>query len=291
MQAVREALTTYWKSIRRDAQATRPDDPPDEQCHVCHDLGVVQFSVPIDHALFGKLVPCPHCKMGQEREARQWQARLKNAHLPSEYQECTFGAFDTLYGSQERQGKEMARVACQRWCENFDHAISLQEVYRLAGTDHPDSRRRSSILLFGPYGVGKTGMLASCVNWLLEHQQTVLYTTAQDMIANIQETYSNHDGPTTQQVSQWYREAPILAIDEFWLQKISEDRKQHVQGIVRHRYGNQLPTLFTTNLDREGLYDTWGGVTAEAVCAMAHLLPMGGEPLRNTSQVSEQETF
>lgn len=291
MQAASDVLATYWQSIRAEARATYAPEPEPEKCHVCHDRGVIQFSVPYDHPKFGKLFPCPHCRTGQEREAMRWQARLKNTRLPGEYQDCTFDAFDTLYNKKYRSGKELARVACQRWCENFDHAVSLQEIYHLAGAEHQDTRRRHSLLMFGPYGVGKTGMLASCVNWLMEHEQTVLYTTAQDMIASIQDTYSDHDGLTTQQVSQWYKDAPILAIDEFWMQKNSDDRRQHVQGIIRHRYGNRLPTLFTTNLDRDGLYATWGDVTAEAVCAMAHLIPMGGEPLRNTQQISQQEAF
>jgi len=293
MQPVNDALSEYWKSIRQDLQVTHtPTVQKEPLCKICKGRGGVQYNVPIDHELFGKIMPCPHCQSGQQMQMKQWESRLKNARLPVEYQDCTFHGFDAIYSSEEKQGKQMGRLACGMWSHNPGNYVVMADIFRQTGQGSDINLSRNSLLLTGDMGVGKTGMLASCVNDLLEQGRTILYTTALDIIETIQETYGrNHDGLSTQEVMKIYKEAPALAIDEFWLQQQSDNRQSNLQAIIRFRYGNRLPTLFTTNLDKEGLYESWGGVTADAVCAMAHLIPMDGLPLRNTWQIGDDDNF
>ena len=296
LNSINPELSAYWKSIRQEMQEMQVTHTPTVQkeplCKVCKDWGGVQYNVPIDHDLFGKIMPCPHCQTGEQMQMKRWESRLKNAQLPVEYQDCTFSGYDTLYSYEYQRGKELARAACEMWCRNPSNYVVLADAYREIGQDSDNNITRNSLLLTGDMGMGKTGMLASCVKDLLEQGRTILYTTALDIIESIQETYGrNHDGLSTQEVMKIYKEAPALAIDEFWLQQQSDNRQSNLQAIIRFRYGNRLPTLYTTNLDKEGLYESWGGVTADAVCAMAHLIPMDGLPLRNTWQIGDNDNI
>lgn len=261
---------------------------PRYDCAACKDLGVVTYNVPVGHDWFGKLYPCPSCKRGQDILATQWGNRLQNTKMPAQYQACTFETWMQATTPDQRKGKMLALEACKLFASQPEHRVSLATAWKRAGKQLGGEVERSSLILHGPVGVGKTGLMAATINALLEADKLPLWTRAQDLIASVQATYKpDYDGMPTGEIKRLYKTAPILAIDEFQLVQATADRQEIMEDIIRHRYGEQLPTLITCNYGDEDLRKQWGERTIDPLKAMAHWIPMGGLPIRNTWQMPD----
>lgn len=273
---------------RFDAVADLTPPEPHHDCTTCQDLGVVTYNVPVGHEWFGKLYPCPSCKRGQDILTQQWGNRLQNTKMPTQYQTCTFDSWQQATTPDQRKGKLLALEACKLFAAHPQQIVSLATAWKRAGKVLPGEVERSSLVLHGPVGVGKTGLMAATINTLLEADKLPLWTRAQDLIASVQATYkSDYEGLPSSEIKRLYKTAPILAIDEFQLVQATADRQEIMEDIIRHRYGEQLPTLITCNFGDEDLRKQWGERTIDPLKAMAHWIPMGGLPIRNTWQMPD----
>ncbi len=252
-------------------------------CDTCNDLGVVSYSVPLSHELFGKLQPCPGCEQGQRIQERQWSGKLIGAQLPKELHICTFERWETSFTAEEKQGKRLAFEACQLFCKTDRHDVSLMQAWRNAGRTLQGDVIRNSLVLYGPTGLGKSGMVASCVNYLLAMGEMPLYTRADDLFSSVQATYKKDAEEASEEIKARYREAGLLVLDEL-SDGATADRRQILESVIRHRYNNRLPTLVTSNYTHAELEDLWGIRTLSALRAMAHWIPMGGVPVRDEWQ-------
>lgn len=266
---------------RLAAEGFAPERPAFE-CDTCEDRGVVSYAVPFGHEFFGKLYPCPACQRGQQLLINQWRVRLQNAGLPANYQSLTF---DTWQGLPEhlREGKRLATAAALLFVAGESHTVSLAEAYRMckrrwSGADVV----RNSLVFQGPVGTGKTGLAAAIINAMLEQLQPVLYVRTQDFIMSVQARYGTGDEkPTSDDVINELRQAPVVVLDEFNLTDKSPDRQSIIEKVVRYRHGQALPTIVTCNLNQEELRAHWGERTVSVLLAMAHWIPMGGEAIRD----------
>lgn len=279
--------------LEQAMQSDTVESEPHYDCAACRDLGVVTYNVPVGHEWFGKLYPCTSCKRGQEALAQQWANRLQSTRMPAQYQECTFETWGAVVSPEQRKGKMLALEACKLFAAHPQQIVSLSTAWQRAGKQLGGEVERNSLVLHGPVGVGKTGLMAATINALLEADKLPLWTRAQDLIASVQATYkSDYDGMPAGEIKRLYKTAPILAIDEFQLVQTTADRQEIMEDIIRHRYGEQLPTLITCNFGDEALRQQWGERTIDPLKAMAHWIPMGGTPIRNTWQMpSGMEPF
>lgn len=274
--------------LEQAQQSDAPEGEPHYDCTTCRDLGVVTYNVPVGHEWFGKLYPCSSCKRGQEMLAQQWGNRLQSTRMPAQYRACTFETWHQAVLPEQRKGKTLAYEVCKLFATQPKQVVSLATAWKRAGRDLGGELERSSLVLHGPVGVGKTGLMAATINALLESDKLPLWTRAQDLIASVQATYKpDHDGLPTGEIKRLYKTAPILAIDEFQLVQATADRQEIMEDIIRHRYGEQLPTLITCNFGDEELRKQWGERTIDPLKAMAHWIPMGGAPIRNTWQMPD----
>lgn len=273
-----------------DIEEMQPCPACRHTCQLCGGVGVVRYNMPANHPQFGKLFPCPKCDEGKRMEVAMQRAELSRAQLPDEYKKLTFRRWDKLPASL-RAGKQIARHAAELFAQasqqNF--YVRLSDAFARAGQPFTgEDSRRNSLVLQGDVGLGKTGLAAAMMNALVPLGAEVLYTRARDLIRDVQDTYSNDDRRTADVIST-YQRVRILVIDEFNLQKGSEDRLDIMEEVVRARHGNSLPTVFTMNIDRDQLEKDWGIRTATVVRAMAHWFTLTGLPLRNEGEAIVEE--
>lgn len=272
-----------------------PAPASEPACPTCQDLGVISYNVPVGHEWFGKLYPCPSCDLGRAKLVTQWNNRLVNARIPNQYRLCTFESWNQVMTAEHQQGKRLAYEACWLFAEQPEQNVSLEQAWRRAGKELGGDIERRSLVLHGPVGTGKTGLVAAAVNALLEKGRSVLWTRAQDLIASVQATYArdydDHDGgeqkKRTETVKTMYKQAPILIVDEFQLVQRTPDRQEIMEGIIRYRHDYQLPTLITCNFGKDDLESQWGERTISVLLAMAHWIPVGGIPVRNSWQMPD----
>lgn len=262
-----------------------PEPEPEYDCRRCNDVGYLIVDTP-GHPLDGKPYPCPDCERGQEY-SRQWYAKyVKQSGLPEHYQRMTFATFEKL-PKEQRQGKMLGYHAAKLFVERRDHRFTLGDIYKRADPKHSGFKNdvaRNSLVLYGAYGVGKTGLAAAIVNSMVG--ELVLYVRVQDLIRAVQKTYDrDYEGESRDALIWRIKGAPMLVLDEFGLQNISADRNEIMEEIMRYRCGRELPFVATTNDSPDVFRSKWDGRIVEVMLEAAHWIPLDEPVLRNQVQV------
>lgn len=263
----------------------------EQPCDVCGGQGEIRFDVPLSDPLFGRTRPCPaNCEAVQEAYRERFARLKKYSGLPPEYEECTFAVFDSLVGHM-RAGKNEARKVAGLFVDAWERDYMVEAGYVYSAWETPDyTEMRNWIVFFGDYGVGKTGMAASIVNALTAMGRASLYIRLQDAFEAIQKRYDRarqdaadeFGNASAEQVLDDFKHAPVLIVDELFgdPQSVTRDRREKLENIIRFRYGERLPTIFTTNFDYKQLASAWGDTIMTCVRARAYAVQMSGTPLR-----------
>lgn len=260
-------------------------DEPQYACQTCHDEGYCIVATP-GHILNGKPFPCPHCEKGRENAQRSYSRYLRNSGLPEHYQSMTFETFEALPKDQ-KAGKMLAYGASYLFADRDNHFFRLSEAYDFLRVKRPpmtSDPERNSLVLYGPYGVGKTGLAAAIVNRRLMKEAT-LYIRVQDLLHDVQKTYDrDYKGESRDAIVWRIKTAPLLVIDEFGLLNITNDRNEIMEEILRYRCGRDLPFVATTNDAPEVFRSKWDGRIVEVMLEAAYWMPMGEPVLRDQVQ-------
>lgn len=248
-------------------------------CPTCGNLGFVRYDVPIGDPRFGKVQPCPaNCKTVRDLRARRLDHLRAHAALPKGYRDCTFETYDAL-PPELRRGKETARAFAELWARQIASG----------GWVEMQGEVRNWLMLWGPNGVGKTGLAASAMNHLTAADQPCLYIRLQDLVKAVQDRYGEEpaggwkDGfgsVSAGEVIESAKTAPALIIDEFDVPDLRDNKRAIVEMIVRYRHGHELPTLMTTNLDARAFMVRWEATIGSVVRARAHWVLVEGLALR-----------
>lgn len=288
-----EKLAKLWDDIQSRGLVESVDVPIQfsyERCPDCQGMGYFRVDVPVGDPRFGKLQRCtnPDCSAAQEIARRA----LRNYELPREYQGYCFETWESI-PIQAQIGKLIAFQAAALFAEHPAHEVNGNEAARLAGYgSEGEGVIKNSLAFFGEPGVGKTGLVASIMNEISRRRRVdILYRRTSDLFLDLQSAFDDKEKAEAanelsfSQRIQRYKQAGVLVLDEWRMQKQTEPRLQWMEDIVRYRHGNRLPTLFTTNLDPESIYDHWKPQTADVALEMAHWIEVKGEKLRQTRSV------
>lgn len=301
VKSIDERTKAYWEGIygKRatfDLQAAAQIVPPEPAivCQHCSDIGFFVYNVLPNDPLFGKTFNCQHCEKGVELSRDQWRKRYAMAELPRQFQAFTFESWDATVSEEAKTGKWEAYYAAWQFVENAGHEVDLTVVYEQCGRTWEEGRElgtKNSLVFYGDYGTGKTGLMCGVANELLERGVSVLYVRVHDLIEDVQDTYSADSEQTTKEILQKYKTAPVLLIDEFNIHKTSADKLDKIEQIIRYRYNNNLPTLITTNLDQTEFKRLWSDRAGVAVVAMAHWIKLEGAVLRRSDPPVNDEQW
>lgn len=260
-------------------------------CSVCDDAG---FLIGYDPNLPAKgriIMPCTACEKGREAQQRYYDQFLTEGGLPERYRQYTFDTFRAL-PKEARAGKQLAYAGAYLFATRRDHRFTIGDLYDFLKAKTPklegaDPARRS-LVLYGAFGVGKTGLAAAIFNHLLGQslvREAALYVRVQDLLHAVQKTYDQDYRGESRDAMVWrIKTAPVLILDEFGLHTISNDRSEIMEEIMRYRCGRDLPFVSTTNDAPDGFRKAWGGRIAEVMLEAAHWIPMGEPSLRNQVQ-------
>jgi len=276
-----------------------PDEEQAESvpvCPTCQGMGVIRYDVAVGDARFGKLFPCPEptCEATHQRRLAVSQKVMNLSAWNAGYENLTFGSFKELMkqlGKNGMDGKRGAYAAARMFAAANGNPFTLNEAALLAfKKEWPEgkevNRLSNCVVLTGGVGLGKTGLAVAAVNELRHLGQPVIFIRVLSLIAQIQETYQENATRTTDQVLSLFGSIPFLVIDEFTIENVKSDRLEKVEQIIRERDRRALPTMYTTNLNLDEIYQRWEPRIADIV-AKSHWVQMGGLKLRNTSTESE----
>jgi hypothetical protein len=277
------------------------------QCSVCKDMGLLQTIIyaPEPGArgpkykdrkpYWVKLIPCTHpaCAVGNETRARQLKNLLRNAGVKDGYRNYSFATWDQLTADQ-RQGKNLARLAMQMYVRRNGAPFAIDELYMLAGqggllrkslTKEIDELgidptvAKPGIILAGTNGTGKTGLMASAAMQMLHDNKTVLFINALELMSDVFDGFS--DGKATER-KQVFKDTEHVMLDELTFES-KDSHRRLIQELTRARHDAGLPILVTTNCTAPEFETLFGTTSASGLFGVCHWIEMWGIPLRHES--------
>jgi DNA replication protein DnaC len=138
-----------------------------------------------------------------------------------------------------------------------------------------------SLLLSGAVGRGKTYQAWGAVRALAVTGLRVSWkvTTAADLYASLRP----RAGVDAESVFQSYAQARLLVVDDLGAAKTTEFTEEVNYRLVNHRYEDELPTLFTSNVPPKELASALGGRVASRLVEMTTRVVLKGEDRRRAS--------
>ena len=114
---------------------------------------------------------------------------------------------------------------------------------------------KKGIMMCGPVGVGKTGLLWATVRECAHKTKTApTWELAADILSRIRHTYNDQNGTETEyQIINRFARAPLLLLDDLGVEKESEWSDGILFRLLGDRHLRELPTLITTNWTEQGL--------------------------------------
>ncbi|MBA2693261.1 MAG: ATP-binding protein [Rubrobacter sp.] len=106
-----------------------------------------------------------------------------------------------------------------------------------------------------------------------------LFVTVPELLDNIREAY-NVPGRNIDEWMDAVRNAEFLLLDDLGAERASEWVRERIFVIVNHRYREELPTLFTSNVGPKDLAAQLGARTASRIIEMCDWISLEGEDYR-----------
>jgi DNA replication protein DnaC len=191
--------------------------PPEPACPTCHDIGYISYDVPLEHELFGEVVPCPECQRGREIVRQRMQHRVKDFGI--ELADQTFARFDP----------------------RRDDNASLWRAYQAARSFAQTPR--NALLLIGPFGTGKTHLCAAIANELLARGIATMFLTVPDLL----DMMSANNFAAYDRVMNDVKRVRVLILDDLGVEQETGWKSEKVYQVLNHRYNTRQPLVISTN--------------------------------------------
>jgi DNA replication protein DnaC len=212
--------------------------------------------------------PCtPECEMKNDR--REWELMRRDARVA------------TL---KERSGlsKRMKGYAL----DSFNHSISrsteraFAKVMDYIKDWQVNQAEGRGIYFCGDVGVGKTHLAVAVMNELISRKRVpALFVTVPELLDNMRGAY-NDPGRDIDEWMDSVKNAELLLLDDLGAERANDWVRERIFVIVNHRYREELPTIFTSNIGPRDLAAQLGERTASRIIAMCDWISLEGEDYR-----------
>lgn len=159
-------------------------------------------------------------------------------------------------------------------------AVDGLKAWAQADLDYQSGR--VSLLLWGPYGTGKTGLAVSAMREMSRDQQMpALFLTTPDLLDRIRSTYSRESSESEKDLVQAVKDIDLLVLDDLGAERPSDWVREKLFTIINHRHDECMPTIFTSNLAPKELAEHLGERTAWRIVEMSTVIHVSGPNLRD----------
>ena len=164
--------------------------------------------------------PC-RCQRDQRK-----QQRILSAAVPKRYLDCSLQNFHDRDNARLKTGKREISEFVDCW---------------------PSVDR--GLILMGPCGVGKTHLAVAALLEIIRSDKPgrLLFRNFQDLIHEIQASFSSDQVPKKSELLEPMLEADLLVLDELGSQKPTLFVQDILYYVINSRYNDEKATIFTTN--------------------------------------------
>lgn len=243
------------------------------KCSACGDLGVLGWKTPRHYPLAEvEFCACPHGvaaldaakRADAAKRQRQLDAMFAAAGIPQHFRGMTV---DSLY---QAAGSDP---------DKRDGITAARELVETGFT-----RGKNGLYVFGPYGVGKTGVVTPILRNYVDNGLTGLWIEFYDFTDEVQSRYRSNAEETAQAAVKQAQEVDMLLLDDVGNPKSGEetqDRSKILYQVVNARHNHARPMLITSNLTPDEFVKQFGARTWERISESCRVIRMGGRNLRH----------
>lgn len=206
------------------------------KCNICKDTGYVFHN--------SQTIMCT-CLKQKLFDAEYNKANLGNLSKDT-FENFNINLFSNEVNPQKynsnispRENIEDIKASCQKFVENFNNS------------------NKKNLLFSGSTGLGKTYLSNAIVSKLLEQGYTVLYQTAPVMLDTLISKMFKNDSSFSENLLN----VDLLVIDDLGTETMNSMKFTELYKIINTRLLNQngkiTKTIISTNLDLQGLYNTY----------------------------------
>jgi DNA replication protein DnaC len=191
------------------------------------------------------------------------KAHLQMANIPEDYWSCDF--FNYL-GPEEvaEASKKYLRTLAEKKGEGV------------------------GILFGGPPGPGKTTIAAVLLKYLVRAGWTCWMTSLGEIVENIQKSWNAEKGAHNDSAEflQRCREADFLLIDDLGKEHAGPSgfSSTTFDNLIRYRIQHRLPTILTTNLNRQTIKNRYGDALLSLIEGKCTIITVTGADIRRSVQ-------
>jgi DNA replication protein DnaC len=230
------------------------------------DFGIAKYTQPVTYCT------CPRGQELQRRdEAQRAAARQKkldrmfaDSGIPKKFQGLTIDSLIQVAGKE--QGKRNALKAAQ-------------ELYQ-----YGETQGKKGLLIFGDFGVGKTGLLTPILVKYLSEGKSGLWIEFYDFTDTVQSSYARGSDTAADDLIRAAVEADIILLDDVGNPKAGQetpDRSKILYRVINGRHNAELPMLISSNLAPDEFAQQLGSRTYDRIADSCRVVKMEGKNLRH----------
>ncbi len=259
------------KQDGRPAKLFLPDAGTSDQCENCNGSGVVT----LEELISPHDSPTNFLHPTVPYQGRWWTFKAYTWPCPI----CHAGLADRIALLWEMCGLEQAE---RDWHVDYIDGMlgKTSALKAVRDTLSMSPNPTGWLVLFGPYGVGKSGVLKSLVAGFVRAGVSARYVRAGDVLAEIRDTYGDDSRESEMELRRRYSACRLLAIDE--LDRIPDTKwaQTTFAALMDDRYNARFRafTIMATNARPDGLGPEMGYL--ESRLQDAQRIPVGGQDLR-----------
>lgn len=215
--------------------------------------------------------PCtPECE--QKKERREWEMMRREARVASLREKSglskrlrgyTLDSFRPMVSNATGRARMKVEEYLENWKENAE-----------AG---------NGLYFCGDVGTGKTHLAVAVMIELIKKRRVPgLFVTVPELLDNLRGAY-NDPGRDIDEWMDAVKNADFLVLDDLGAEKPTEWVRERIFVLVNHRYREQLPTVFTSNIGPKDLAEQLGERTASRIIEMCDWIALEGEDYRETA--------
>lgn len=224
----------------------------------------------------GQQVRAEHLAMKEDIAKRRHQARVEESmdgsEIPPRFWGCTFAGYPV--SDATRDAVERIKL----WVFGAEDGASEERVALARAM-------RGSLLLYGPFGTGKTGLAVATLRALIRlNGADALFTTVPVLLDTIRRGYDRgreRDEDEGPDLLERVKESPYLVLDDLGAERVTDWVAERLFVIVNHRHDHELLTIFTSNLSPDQLGAHIGERTMWRIVEMCEIVKLDGPNLRD----------
>lgn len=179
--------------------------------------------------------------------------------------------------------------------DNYEPQNREQAIAKLACMDYalkfrPNSNNTANLLLYGPYGTGKSHLAKSISDEVMKTGVESLFISMPKLLTKIKSTFGNRDSMTEFELLDMIAKVPLLVLDDMGAEQTKKEQgekefswqKTKLFEIIDSRAGR--PTIYTMNLHPKEFRANYGDREASRVMEDTVILYVSGDNYRARNQ-------